>query len=391
MSTMAMSGLFGHSDPRTTLAADLYRRTAEGAMVEAGEATHRAAAARRPLLWVAAAHTAGTAVLVLADLQPLLDHDPRVQLIAAASLGVTAAFWAVWAWAAIAPLPAALVGLTSYAALVAAGWSSAPALPAALSSAEATGQTVGFAQAAAWVGTTLGLLVRSIVAGIAARRALDRAERITADRSGVLPSLALYAAMLGVLVVARMVTADDDRYDAVEHSLLTMRVMALVVVAAAILGWRTVLPAVARVGSASWLVAAVLFGLATFAWSSIYADCASAALGLPRAGGYEPIVAVGYGWAGAVAAVALYPAVVEELAFRGLIVPRLGRVLTGGETVLVSAVMFAALHLNVTALPVLLPVGAALAVLRRRSGSLWPCLLMHLTHNAAVLAAERWM
>ena len=237
----------------------------------------------------------------------------------------------------------------------------------------------------------MGLLVRSIVAGIAARRALDRAERITADRSGVLPSLALYAAMLGVLVVARMVTADDDRYDAVEHSLLTMRVMALVVVAAAILGWRTVLPAVARVGSASWLVAAVLFGLATFAWSSIYADCTSAALGLPRAGGYEPIVAVGYGWAGAVAAVALYPAVVEELAFRGLIVPRLGRVLTGGETVLVSAVMFAALHLNVTALPVLLPVGAALAVLRRRSGSLWPCLLMHLTHNAAVLAAERWM
>ena len=372
------------TDNNGTLAVRLYLATAQARAIEANEAERRAARARRPLLWVTVTHTLAAALTVAVLFNPIRDGDPRSQLVAAAAVGVAAAFWAVWGWAAIAPLPAAIVGLVMYATMTAAGWAALPDAPAAVNSAEAAGQSVGFLVGLAWVLTTAGLLLRAIQSAVAARRAID----LTVPATGVLPSLLLYAALLTVLCVARAVTLSAG--SSVQTLFTAMRVMAFVVVAASLVGWRTVWPAVAK-AEVSWLAVGVLAGLGTFAWASLYSDLTVFAFGLPRLAQAEPLVTAGYGWAGAVLAVAVYPAVVEELAFRGLIVPRLGRVMTGGQTVAVSGAMFAVLHLNVTAVPVLLPIGVLLAVLRRRSGSLWPCILMHLTHNGAVLAAERWL
>jgi membrane protease YdiL (CAAX protease family) len=348
------------------MAVRLYRQTPESALIEAGEAHRRALAARRPLLWVAVTHTVAAFAAVAALSHTLGDRDPAAQLMAAGAVGVAVAFWAVWAWSAVAPLPAAVVGLVTYLSLAAAGWSRLPSLPPPPTDASdayrlgvAMGQALAVLVAALCVTVTLALLARSVVAASLARRAALVASGRIADTGGVRSALGLYALLLAIVVAphALGITGTID----------AMRLVACAAVAWAIASWRTVLPALADAG-ASWLAVGVLLGLGTFALSSLYLDGTAAAFGLPRSPGADPWVAAGYGWAGAAAATVLFPAVFEELAFRGVIVPCLGRVMTGGETVLVSGAMFSALHLNPTTVPFLFPMGVVLGVLRRRSG-----------------------
>ena len=384
MSTWSSGVVGGH--PSGSLAVRLFLESSHGRTVAAVEAGRRARAVRRPLRWVAVSYTL-TAAATVAVLWPgIAAGAAGPQLVAAVAIALAAAFWAVWGWAAVAPLPAALVGLTAYVSLLAAGWSTLPAATWPGSTAQAVGQMAVTVAAVAYATTTVGLFARSIAAAVAVRRAADP----FVPSTGVFPALSLYVLLLAVVCGARAAVASAG-VDPLDATLLAMRAMAVVVAVAAIVGWRSVWPAVADAGRPSWLLAGVLAGLGTFAWATLYAAATSALFGLAPTPNADPLVDAGYGWAGAVAAVVLYPSIVEELAFRGLILPRLARTLSGGEAVVVSAAMFAVLHLNPSAIPVLLPVGLALGVLRRRSGSLWPCVLMHLTHNAAVMAGERWL
>ena len=375
--------------PAGELAVRLYRQTQESARVEAVEAQRRALAARRPLRWVAVTHTVAAFAAVAALSHALGDRDPAAQLVAAGAVGVAVAFWAVWGCSAVAPLPAAVVGLVMYLSLAAAGWSRLPSLPPAPTDAsdayrlgEAIGQALTLLVGAACVTVMLALLSRSVVAASHARRAALLASGRVAATGGVRSALGLYTLLLAIVVAPHAL--------GIPGTIDAMRLVACAAVVWSIASWRTVLPALTHAG-ASWLGVGVLLGLGTFALSSLYLDGTAAAFGLPRQPGADPWVTAGYGWAGAAAATVLFPAVFEELAFRGVIVPCLGRVMTGGETVLVSGAMFAVLHLNPTTAPFLFVMGMLLGTLRRRSGSVWPCILMHLTHNAAVLVAERWM
>lgn len=86
----------------------------------------------------------------------------------------------------------------------------------------------------------------------------------------------------------------------------------------------------------------------------------------------------------------MQPAVVEELAFRGVIQGALGRVLRMGEAVAVAALMFMILHLMPLSFPHLFLIGLAAGWLRARSGSLYPPMLLHFLHNGLVVASEWW-
>lgn len=88
-------------------------------------------------------------------------------------------------------------------------------------------------------------------------------------------------------------------------------------------------------------------------------------------------------WAGALLAVAVLPAVCEELFFRALLqrgldtkLPRAG--------VWIAAAIFAGAHLRLEALPALLLIGLTLGYLMRRRGLLC-AMLFHGLYNAAVL------
>jgi membrane protease YdiL (CAAX protease family) len=91
------------------------------------------------------------------------------------------------------------------------------------------------------------------------------------------------------------------------------------------------------------------------------------------------------GWALALlatTAVLLAP-LFEEMVFRGVLLPVLGRSIGRGWSVLLSALVFAVAHLSIGELPPLLVLGLGLGLLRLSSGRLFPCVVMHAFWNGA--------
>lgn len=98
--------------------------------------------------------------------------------------------------------------------------------------------------------------------------------------------------------------------------------------------------------------------------------------------------AEGYGLAVQLFAIAVMPAIWEEIAFRGLIQERLRGVVGTGEAIGLTAGLFAIIHVQWLSLPYLFLLGLALGILRHRSGSLLPGMVLHGLHNAVVVLLE---
>jgi uncharacterized protein len=84
----------------------------------------------------------------------------------------------------------------------------------------------------------------------------------------------------------------------------------------------------------------------------------------------------------------LVPAVVEEIAFRGVIFARLRRVLGEREGWLVQAALFSVLHLSPVIFPTHFAMGLIFGWLRMRTGSLIPGMILHAAWNAAIILLE---
>ena len=82
------------------------------------------------------------------------------------------------------------------------------------------------------------------------------------------------------------------------------------------------------------------------------------------------------------------PGLFEELTFRGYVMARLERVLTKNETLIVQAALFSMLHLGVVIFPSHFVIGLVLGTLRRRTGSLYPGMALHMSWNAIVVWGE---
>ena len=91
-------------------------------------------------------------------------------------------------------------------------------------------------------------------------------------------------------------------------------------------------------------------------------------------------------WVGFVLVAVLTP-LSEELLFRGLIQPKLEQLVSPMEALIVQAALFSALHLNPVILVTHFGMGLAFGWLRRRTGSLFPGVVLHGAWNAWVLAA----
>jgi len=87
---------------------------------------------------------------------------------------------------------------------------------------------------------------------------------------------------------------------------------------------------------------------------------------------------------------AVLPALMEEVAFRGLVFSALEPLLPSWRSVVVSAALFSLLHLSPIKIPLYLGLGLVLGWLRIRSGSLLPPMLMHFAYNGGlVLVSSR--
>lgn len=86
-------------------------------------------------------------------------------------------------------------------------------------------------------------------------------------------------------------------------------------------------------------------------------------------------------------AVAIVAPIVEELAYRGIGYTLVERFLGQGWAIGVTALLFGLAHGLLAALPLLVLFGLGLAYLRARTGSLYPCIVIHALFNAVALIA----
>lgn len=87
--------------------------------------------------------------------------------------------------------------------------------------------------------------------------------------------------------------------------------------------------------------------------------------------------------------IAVIPAVCEEILFRGVLLPSLARKMAPLTAVVVSALIFALIHVDgrqFDRVPFAFLMGVALGAIRVRSGSLLPCIVAHATVNTLTFA-----
>lgn len=92
---------------------------------------------------------------------------------------------------------------------------------------------------------------------------------------------------------------------------------------------------------------------------------------------------------GILVAIAVLPAIFEEIAFRGVLMPRLAQA-TGSvhAAIWISAALFSAIHLQFFGFIPRMLIGAGLGYLVVHSGRLWPAMVAHFVNNGmAVISA----
>lgn len=202
-------------------------------------------------------------------------------------------------------------------------------------------------------------------------------------RRPVASTLWLYFALLGSTVLGVVLTQDDAR-----GILLISGADTLIVLIWAIPHWHDLAGGLSRLGSLGWYVTAVGAAAVTFALASASMTFLERAAGMEVLEIARPFADAGYGWATILMVGCVQPAIVEELAFRGIMLAAMQRVLPTRDAILVSALLFMTIHLTVPAFPHLLLMGIVLGYVRVRSSSLFPCVILHFTHNLLCMLAE---
>lgn len=93
----------------------------------------------------------------------------------------------------------------------------------------------------------------------------------------------------------------------------------------------------------------------------------------------------------AVLALALAPALAEELLFRGLLLGRLKSSLGTGAALVLSSLLFGAIHLDFAQGAAAVVLGLYLGALTLGTGSTHAAILCHGANNLAAIGAARWM
>ena len=214
----------------------------------------------------------------------------------------------------------------------------------------------------------------------------------TAPSQPVKSALALYFMMLLVSIVtvaALTHGSDEPSSEAQVHAIfIDDAISTAIVLLWCVASWPVILSGLRTTAGAAWYLVAGGFSLATFALASVVVTLAAGLLGAEELSYSAPFLEAGFGWGTIVVSICVQPAIIEELAFRGVILAALERVLGVRDAVIVSALMFMVIHLTVLSFPHLFLIGLALGYLRVRTGSLYPCILAHFLHNLFVLLSE---
>ncbi|MDB5328267.1 MAG: Abortive infection protein [Phycisphaerales bacterium] len=207
------------------------------------------------------------------------------------------------------------------------------------------------------------------------------------ERRSISSAVWLYFSLLAVSIFTMIVITVSGEKHTLALVTFAQVAMSLIIIAWAIKD-RALLRGAFAVPKIGWLALAVPVGVVTYAFAHGVLWVLHAELHVPVMNAAEDYQGLPNGLLLGVLGVCVQPAVFEELGFRGLILPSLQRALTTFEAITVTALIFGILHLTVLSLPHLVAMGWMAGWLRTRSGSLYPAMVLHFTHNALVLASD---
>ncbi len=86
--------------------------------------------------------------------------------------------------------------------------------------------------------------------------------------------------------------------------------------------------------------------------------------------------------------VSIFPALFEELAFRGYLFNRLFSITRLKTTILISAILFTLLHLSIFSILWIFPLGISFGFLRAKYRTIWYGVFAHLIYNSTIVAID---
>jgi membrane protease YdiL (CAAX protease family) len=369
--------------------------TAEGLHARSGEALRQAGKARHTLAAVAAVQALAFVALMFRGSDGGWPPDARVAAGSAAFM--TMLYFGLSRWARVAPLPAAIVGLAMHLTLWWTGFVYAWALVERRFGDDVARDVMRCDLLTLPKLLILIAFIRAVVAGARHRRlrAAFRQARSTTPPplplspdaparrlTGVGSAMALYVVLLYLCINMTANWGDGELTPSLYARLIGVN--AIVVGTWAIACWRDVLRPLLRPVGVKWYVMSVPLGALTFLLATGWLYAVRAWAGV---GGEVPGDDSTFSWEMKLLLSAVAPALVEEVAFRGAMFAGFARWLSDRETVIVTALMFMVLHVNVPAFPHLLAGGLLLGFVRLRTGSWVPCVFIHFTHNFLCLLA----
>ncbi|PRQ06256.1 type II CAAX endopeptidase family protein [Enhygromyxa salina] len=199
--------------------------------------------------------------------------------------------------------------------------------------------------------------------------------------AGLVSALALYFVLLGTLLASYLLDTADF-FDVLDSILIVDTIVVLIwafVHRADLVGPLRTLGELRYWGIA---VAAVPVTVA-IAYANLWA--AVHVVGTTNVDVLQLCINAGYSLPFLLLTWSLQPAVIEELAFRGIVFERLSAVVEPRAAIIVAAIAFTTLHMAVLSAVFLMCLGLLAGWLRWKSGSMYPSIALHLLHNAVVV------
>jgi uncharacterized protein len=198
---------------------------------------------------------------------------------------------------------------------------------------------------------------------------------------GLVSALALYFVLLGTLL-ASFVLETQDFFEVLDTILIVDTIVVLI--------WAFVHRAdlagpLRTLGERRYWGIAVAAVPATVAIAYVNSWAATNLVSTPQVDALELCINAGYGLPLLMLTWAVQPAVIEELAFRGIIFERLSAIVEPRAAIMIAAIAFTTLHLALLSAVFLMCLGLLAGWLRWKSGSIYPAMTLHLLHNAAVV------
>jgi membrane protease YdiL (CAAX protease family) len=86
--------------------------------------------------------------------------------------------------------------------------------------------------------------------------------------------------------------------------------------------------------------------------------------------------------------IGLFPAIFEEIAFRGIVFNHLTKITGLKSTIFISAILFTILHLSILSALWIFPIGLVFGYFRAKYRSIWYGIVGHLVYNSSIVMLE---